>query len=43
MDSPTAQGGRGLGRGEFYDQAGRLVASVAQEGTIRPPRGRDEA
>ncbi len=34
-DSPTAQGGRGLARGMFYDEAGRLVASTAQEGLIR--------
>src|SRR5215468_465726 len=32
MDSPTAQGSRGLARGLIYDRAGRLVASVAQEG-----------
>lgn len=34
-DSPTAQGGRGLARGGFYNQAGELVASTAQEGLIR--------
>ena len=34
-DSPTAQGGRGLARGQFFDRAGRLVASTAQEGLIR--------
>ncbi len=34
-DSPTAQGGRGLARGMFYDEAGHLVASTAQEGLIR--------
>lgn len=34
-DSPTAQGGRGLARGQFFDRAGHLVASTAQEGLIR--------
>lgn len=34
-DSPTAQDGRGLARGMFYDENGRLVASTAQEGLIR--------
>lgn len=36
LDSPSASGGRGLTRGEFYNQAGQLVASTAQEGVIRP-------
>lgn len=35
FDSPTAQGGRGLARGQIFDRAGRLVASTAQEGLIR--------
>ena len=35
MDSPSAQGARGLARGLVYDRAGRLVASVAQEGLMR--------
>lgn len=34
-DSPSASGSRGLSRGLIYDRAGRLVASVAQEGMIR--------
>jgi acyl-CoA thioesterase-2 len=38
MDSPTAQGGRGLARGLIYDASGRLVASVAQEGMMRMAR-----
>lgn len=44
QESPTAQSGRGLGRGEFYTADGRLVASVMQEVLIRrttpptPPR-----
>ena len=35
IDSPSAQGARGLARGMIYDRAGRLVASTAQEGMIR--------
>lgn len=35
-DSPSASGGRGFARGSLFDRAGRLVASVAQEGLIRP-------
>ena len=35
LDSPTAQGARGLARGSIYTRAGVLVASVAQEGLIR--------
>ncbi|WP_028009247.1 acyl-CoA thioesterase II [Solimonas flava] len=35
MDSPTAQGARGLSRGLIYDRAGRLVASVVQENLMR--------
>ncbi len=35
MDSPSAQGGRGLSRGLIYDRAGRLIASVVQEGLMR--------
>jgi len=35
LDSPTAQGGRGLARGLIYDRDGHLVASSAQEGLIR--------
>lgn len=38
MDSPAAQGGRGLNRGAIYNRAGQLVASVAQEGLIREKR-----
>ncbi len=41
VDSPSASGGRGLVRGQFFDRAGHLVASCAQEGLIRrlTPRG----
>jgi acyl-CoA thioesterase-2 len=35
VDSPSASGARGLVRGQFFDQKGRLVASCAQEGLIR--------
>ncbi len=35
VDSPSSSGGRGLVRGQFFDRAGRLVASTAQEGLIR--------
>jgi len=35
MDSPSAQGSRGLTRGMVYSRDGRLVASTAQEGLIR--------
>ncbi len=34
--SPSASGGRGLAIGRLFTQDGRLVASVAQEGLIRP-------
>jgi acyl-CoA thioesterase-2 len=35
FDSPTAQGGRGLARGQIFSRDGVLVASTAQEGLIR--------
>lgn len=35
-DSPFAGGARGFARGSIYDRSGKLVASVAQEGLIRP-------
>eukprot|EP01037_Dinobryon_pediforme_P009085 gene9085-9166_t len=40
-DSPWAGGARGFNRGRIYTREGRLVASVAQEGLIRPitPKG----
>ena len=38
LDSPWTGGARGLSRGLIYTRAGRLVASVAQEGLIRIPR-----
>ena len=38
MDSPNANGARGLTRGTLHARDGRLIASVAQEGLIRPRR-----
>ncbi|MCJ2122965.1 acyl-CoA thioesterase II [Methylobacterium sp. J-077] len=38
QDSPAAGGARGFARGQIFDRAGNLVASVAQEGLIRPHR-----
>ena len=34
-DSPAASGARGLARGRFYTEDGKLVASTSQEGLIR--------
>ncbi len=36
MDAPFTGGGRGFNRGSIYSQDGVLVASVAQEGLVRP-------
>jgi acyl-CoA thioesterase-2 len=38
QDSPSASGARGLTRGQLYARDGVLVASVAQEGLMRPRR-----
>ena len=35
IDSPNASGARGLARGQFFNAAGALVASCAQEGLVR--------
>ena len=35
-ESPSASGARGFSRGAIYSRTGTLVASVAQEGLIRP-------
>ncbi|HEY5641589.1 MAG TPA: acyl-CoA thioesterase II [Woeseiaceae bacterium] len=35
MESPNATGSRGLARGQFFTQDGRLVASTSQEGLMR--------
>ncbi|HKK36937.1 MAG TPA: acyl-CoA thioesterase II [Paracoccaceae bacterium] len=39
MDSPFTGGARAFNRGLIYDRAGRLVASTAQEGLMRPIDG----
>jgi acyl-CoA thioesterase-2 len=36
MDAPFTGGARGFNRGAIYHHDGRLVASVAQEGLVRP-------
>jgi len=41
QDSPAAAGARGFARGSIFTKAGQLVASVAQEGLMRPT-GRPE-
>lgn len=38
MDAPFTGGARGFNRGSIYTQDGRLVASTAQEGLVRPRR-----
>lgn len=35
QDSPSAQGGRGLGTGRMFTRDGTLIATVAQEGMMR--------
>jgi acyl-CoA thioesterase-2 len=35
LDSPSASGARGFGRGSIFARDGRLVASTAQEGLVR--------
>jgi acyl-CoA thioesterase-2 len=35
IDSPNASGARGLARGQFFTEDGRLVASTSQEGLVR--------
>ncbi len=39
-DSPSASGARGFARGSIFKRDGTLVASVAQEGLIRPRKDR---
>mgnify|MGYP001555711236 CR=1 FL=1 len=36
QDAPSASGARGFNRGAIYTRSGTLVASVAQEGLMRP-------
>ena len=38
QDSPSASNARGFTRGSIFDQSGRLVASVSQEGLVRKKR-----
>jgi acyl-CoA thioesterase-2 len=38
QDSPSASGARGFNRGLIFTRSGVLIASVAQEGLIRPRR-----
>jgi acyl-CoA thioesterase-2 len=38
QESPAAHGARGFTLGHFFTRDGVLVASVAQEGLIRPVR-----
>ena len=38
QDTPSASGGRGLGRGSIFTQDGRLAVTVVQEGLIRVVR-----
>lgn len=37
QESPVSGHGRGLALGKIYDQSGRLIAAVAQEGMVRVP------
>jgi acyl-CoA thioesterase II len=39
QDSPSASGARGFNRGLIFTRQGKLIASVAQEGLIRPRPG----
>jgi acyl-CoA thioesterase-2 len=39
QESPSAENGRGLAIGRVFSADGRLVATTAQQGIIRPPRG----
>mgnify|MGYP001828917986 CR=1 FL=1 len=36
MESPNASGARGFARGNIFSRDGKLIASVAQEGLMRP-------
>ncbi|MEP3049943.1 MAG: acyl-CoA thioesterase domain-containing protein [Erythrobacter sp.] len=41
-DSPWSGGGRGYNRGRIFNRAGELIASVAQEGMMRPRKGKGQ-
>jgi len=36
MESPNASDARGFARGNIFTRDGKLIASVAQEGLMRP-------
>ena len=38
MDSPFSGGARSLNRGKVFTQDGTLIASVTQEGLMRPTK-----
>ncbi|HHW84389.1 MAG TPA: acyl-CoA thioesterase II [Actinomycetales bacterium] len=38
QEAPSTQGGRGLGLARVFDRAGRLIATIAQEGMVRVRR-----
>lgn len=40
QDAPSASGARGFNRGLIYNRAGALVASVTQEGLMRPMKAK---
>jgi acyl-CoA thioesterase-2 len=42
QDSPAAAGARGFARGTLFARDGTLVASVAQEGLLRPVRNAED-
>jgi acyl-CoA thioesterase-2 len=42
MDAPFTGGARGFNRGSIYNQNGQLMASVAQEGLMRPYKPKPE-
>ena len=37
-ESPNAYGARGLSKGNIYTRDGKLIASFAQEGLLRPKK-----
>ena len=41
--SPAASGGRGLARGRFFTEDGRMVATTMQEGLVRVPESREQS
>lgn len=43
QETPSAEGGRGLGLARVFDTHGHLVATIAQEGMVRVPQSPDSA